>query len=273
MLIKSVFVKMNDPMLFSNSNEIVSLIQSLSGWEVRPLVSKEEECPESLLVFDILFYQLPKEEWTVSELLEKRPEWEKEILPLFKAKRYAFLFTGEWYVMRYSKETNKISFRAMVHPYERLDGRDCLYSTEPLCFMHQQEIKRLIEPAIQARVIGESLRLKFKRPVDMGVPITFRGLCDRMEDLMVKLNGEIAEWKDRFFFDALETEEDDLCYECKEEMRQTFYVREDQSQALKWKPHGDWCSQKECKYYKMHLFHDWYLDTDARETPVEYVPY
>ena len=65
---------MNDPMLFSNSNEIVSLIQSLSGWEVRPLVSKEEECPESLLVFDILFYQLPKEEWTVSELLEKRPE-------------------------------------------------------------------------------------------------------------------------------------------------------------------------------------------------------
>ena len=265
-------LEMNDPMLFSNSNEIVELIQSLSGWEVRPLVSKEEECPESLLVFDILFYQLPKEEWTVSELLEKRPEWEKEILPLFKAKRYAFLFTGEWYVMRYSKETDKISFRAMVHPYERLDERDCLYSTEPLCFMHQQEIKRLIQPAIHARVIGESLRLKLKRPVDLGVPITFRGLCDEMEDLMVKLNGEIAEWKDRFFFDALETEEDDLCYECKEEMRQAFYVREDQSQALKWKPKGDWCSQRECKYYKMHLFNDWYLDSDVRETPVEYVP-
>ena len=263
-------LEMNDPMLFSNSNEIVSLIQSLSGWEVRPLVSKEEECPESLLVFDILFYQIPKDEWTVSELLEKRPEWEKEILPLFKAKRYAFLFTGEWYVMRYSKETDKISFRSMVHPYERLDERDCLYSTEPLCFMHQQEIKRLIEPAIQARVVGENLRLKLKRPVDLGVPITFRGLCDEMEDLMVKLNGEIAKWKDRFFFDALETEEDDLCYECKEEMRQAFYVREDQSQALKWKPHGDWCSQRECKYYKMYLFNDWYLDTDARETPVEY---
>ena len=32
-------------------------------------------------------------------------------------------------------------------------------------------------------------------------------------------------WKDRFFFDALETSEDDLCYECKEEMRLAFYVQ------------------------------------------------
>ena len=240
----------------------------MSGWEVRTLRSKEEECPEELLVFDILFYQLPKEEWTVSELLEKRPEWEKEILPLFKAKRYAFLFTGEWYVMRYLND--KISFRPMVHPYERLDVRDCLYSTEPLNFMHRQEIKRLIEPATQARVVSESLRLKLKRPVDLGVPLTFRGLIDKMEEKMEELKREIDEWKDRFFFDALETPEDDLCYECKEEMRQTFYVREDQSQALKWKPHGDWCSQKECKYYKMHLFNEWYEDTDARETPVEY---
>ena len=110
-----------------------------------------------------------------------------------------------------------------------------------------------------------------KRPVDFGVPLTFRGLCGTMEDKMEELNREICEWKDRFFFDALETDEDDLCYECKEEMRQTFYVREDQSRALKWKPHGDWCSQKECKYYKMYLFNDWYEHTGARETPIEYV--
>ena len=162
---------MNDPMLFSNSNEITSLIESSSGWKVQPLRSKDEECPEELLVFDILFYRLPDRVWTVSELLEKRTELEKEILPLLKAKKYAFLFTGEWCVMKYFNDM--ISFRAMVHPYERLDERDCLYSTEPLCFMHQQEIKRLIEPAIQARVISESLRFKLKRPVDLGVPLTF----------------------------------------------------------------------------------------------------
>ena len=260
---------MDNEVLFGNSNEITSLIESLSGWKVQPLRSKDEECPEELLVFDILFYRLPDRVWTVSELLEKRPEWEKEILPLLKAKKYAFLFTGEWYVMKYFNDM--ISFRDMLHPYERVNVRDCLYSTEPLNFMHQQEIKRLIEPAIQARVIGESLRLKLKRPVDLGVPLTFRGLCDAMEEKMVELNREISEWKDRFFFDALETEEDDLCYECKEEMRQAFYVREDQSQALKWKPHGDWCSEKDCRYYKMHLFNEWYEDTDVRETPVEYV--
>ena len=193
---------MNDPMLFSNSNEIVSLIESLSGWEVRPLRSKDEECPEELLVFDILFYQLRKEEWTVSELLEKRPEWEKEILPLLKAKEYAFLFTSDWFVMRYLKETDKISFSPLLHAYERLDERDCLYSTESLNFVHRREIKRLIEPAIQARVASERLSFKLKRPVDLGVPLTFGGLCEQMEDLMVQLNGEIAEWKDRFFFDA-----------------------------------------------------------------------
>ena len=54
-------------------------------------------------------------------------------------------------------------------------------------------------------------------------------------------------------------------------MREAFYVGEDHSQALKWKPHGDWCSHKECKYYKMDIFEDWYEDTDAREIPIEYV--
>ena len=150
-----------------------------------------------------------------------------------------------------------------------LDDRDYLLGTEFLTFMMRQEIKRLIEPAMYARDLGKRLSATLKRPVDLGV--TFGGVCETMEDLLLQLNREISEWKDRFLLDALEADEKTLCSECKEEMRVAFYVGEDRSQALKWRPHGDWCSHKECKYYKMYIFDELYLESDVRETPIEYV--
>ena len=56
-------------------------------------------------------------------------------------------------------------------------------------------------------------------------------------------------------------------------MRVAFYVSNDRSQALKWKPHGDWCSQKNCKYYKIETFEDYYEGSDVREVPIEYEGY
>ena len=110
---KNQFVKMSSKVLFSNSNEICSLIESLSRWKVTYL--DRMDLPEGtgdLLVFDILFYQLPDREWTVDELLEKRPEWEHQVLPLLKAKHYAYLFTNmEWCLMMYVKELDRIYFR------------------------------------------------------------------------------------------------------------------------------------------------------------------
>ena len=55
-------------------------------------------------------------------------------------------------------------------------------------------------------------------------------------------------------------------------MRVAFFVSNDRGQALKWTPHGDWCSQKNCKYFKFDIFEDLYAD-DVRETPVEYEGY
>ena len=95
------FVKMTSRVLYSNSNKISSLIESTSSWSVSPLGCVGDlDRPDSLLLFDILFYQLPAE-WTVSELLEKCPEWEHQILPLLKARHLAYLFTGKWCVMGY----------------------------------------------------------------------------------------------------------------------------------------------------------------------------
>ena len=84
---------------------------------------------------------------------------------------------------------------------------------------------------------------------------------------MFQLDGDISEWKDLFFFDALEESERTLCSECKEQMRVAFYVSEDRSQALKWRPHGEDCSRKESQYFQMDIFEDWYEDSHAMETP------
>ena len=67
---------MTSKVLYSSSDEICSLIESTSGWSVTPLECLDDpDRPAALLLFDTLFYQLPEGEWTVSELLEKRPEW------------------------------------------------------------------------------------------------------------------------------------------------------------------------------------------------------
>ena len=133
----------------------------------------------------------------------------------------------------------------------------------------RQEIQRLIRPAIYAREASERLSKSLKHRVDLDTPSWFSEVRDKLEELVLELDREVSDWKDRFFFDALDAHEDDLCYECKENMRVTFFVNNDRSQALKWRPHGNWCSQKNCKYFKFDIFNDLYAD-DVRESTVEY---
>ena len=105
---------MTNRVLYSNSNDISSLIESTSTWTVSPLRSLDDpDRPDSLLLFDILFYKLPEKEWTVNELLEKRPEWEQQILPLLKSRYIAYLFTSEWCVMAYRGD--KIVFKPFLN--------------------------------------------------------------------------------------------------------------------------------------------------------------
>ena len=94
----------------------------------------------------------------------------------------------------------------------------------------------------------------------------------KLEELVLELDREVSDWKDRFFFDALDAHENDLCHECNENMRVAFYVSNDRSQALKWRPHGDWCSHRRCEFYKFETFNDLYGDY-VKEHPVEYEGY
>ena len=159
--------------LYSNSNEISSLIKSASSWTVSPLGSLDDpDRPDSLLLFDTLFYKQPEKEWTVSEILEKRPEWEQHILPLLKARQFAYLFTSEWCVMTYFED--KISFRPLLCQPMTLGDRDALLSTQTLTFGMRQEIRRLIRPAIHARETSERLSKILKRPVELETPLWFQ---------------------------------------------------------------------------------------------------
>ena len=110
--------------------------------------------------------------------------------------------------MTYVKELNKILFRVSKSIPIALDDRDCLLSTDSLTFMMRQEIRSLIEPTIYARDLGDRLSAKLKRPVDLGTSMLFREVWERLEGLALDLDREISEWKDRFFFDALEADED-----------------------------------------------------------------
>ena len=188
---------MTSKVLYSNSNEICDLIESTSGWSVSLLErSDDAEEPATLLLFDLLFYQLPEKEWTVRELLEKRPEWEQLILPLLKARQFAYLFTMEWCLMSYVKELDRTLFqRTSCTPFA-LDRQDCLLSTQCLTVMMRQEIRSLIEPAVYARDSSERLSAKLKRPVDLGVPSFFLVVFERMEDLVMELGREVWNLKD-----------------------------------------------------------------------------
>ena len=171
---------MTSRVLYSNSDEISSLIESVSGWTVSPLDDLDR--PGDILLFDTLFYRLPEKEWTVSQLLEKRPEWKQQILPLLKARNTAYLFYGEWCAMDYQED--EIEFRPYLDHPMTLAERDGLLSTQSLTFGMQDEIQRLIRPAKYARTASEILSRHLKRPVDFGTlcglktcVISWRGWC------------------------------------------------------------------------------------------------
>jgi len=178
--------------LYSNSNEIVELIESACGFQVSPLgCIDEDEGVHDMLVFDILFYGKPEHEWTIPELLRRRPEWGWQILPLLKSQmRRTFLFTIDWYSMVYIKELDVIRFVPAILPPVRMKNRFCLMATSCLTFMMRQKIKKMVEPLTYARDISVRLSDKLNRPISLGTPAYFRELTEKMEDLLVELMTE-----------------------------------------------------------------------------------
>jgi len=205
------------------------------------------EDPGELLLFDLYdsVYYHPSER-TESVLLQERPEWEAQVLPLVKARGYALLLSKEWHIMKY--EDKVFRFEPLMDKPEKPQDLHCLLSTDSLPFMSKQTILELIRPASYANQLSMRLSDKLKRDVDLGRPSDLQEVCDSMERLVLSLNEEVEKWKDRFFYDAMEADEDEvLCEDCKEEMRVAFY-ESSREKALQWRPERD----KPCKWFKMY---------------------
>ena len=102
------------------------------------------------------------------------------------------------------------------------------------------------------------------------LPADFKEIWDKVwyvHSLVCSLDNEVNHWKDRFFFNALDADVDDLCEDCKESMRVAFYVRDGRNQDLEGKPHSGDCCWRSCKYYKKDVFDDFYESSDLREIP------
>ena len=76
-------------------------------------------------------------------------------------------------------------------------------------------------------------------------------------------------WKDHFFFYAINADKNDLCGTCKEEMRQAFYVKGDEEEALKWRlgnrdGKGE-CVWRNCKHFSWESFEEEYDDENVKD--------
>ena len=239
--------------LYTNSNEISELIESTCGLKVTPLESLDEG-PGELLLFDFLCY--PEYTMrTMEELLAIRPEWEQQVLPLLKARGYAFLFGIEWCRVYYASKYELIRFEPIEYENvpKSLKDNHCLLSTSGLTFPMRRALTDLAAPATYAYQLSQRLSDTLEMKVEFDHPFDFMNICERMEEMLMSLNGEVEAWKDRFYYDALEADEDhDLCGGCKEDMRQAFYASNDRSKALAWRPDRN----KPCRYFKMDVFDD-----------------
>jgi len=51
----------------------------------------------------------------------------------------------------------------------------------------------------------------------------YKELCLKMEQLTLNVMQQRDLWKDRFFYEAIHTDKNDLCEICREEMRVAFF--------------------------------------------------
>ena len=224
----------------------------------------------TLFIFDDLFrdraldtYCVGRENnaMTLKTLWEKRPETGGMILELMKNNQTVHLCVGEideWYrVMFYTYGEGEDFFKFVRGKPPVMNApRNCLISRAEFLLTEMEfAITDLMEPMR----FGQSMmhRLFYRGPIRTNEKAKFTGgdypdLCYKLETLINDVMHPRDLWKDRFFFRAIDADEDELCEECKEGMRQAFYDNGDEFEALRWRPgqeNNEECGSRRFKYY------------------------
>ena len=145
------------------------------------------------------------------------------------------------------------------HTVLYLDSSLMSYSTS-------QAIRDVLEPHklgqdIAHRLVCEKILDKQEKKVWTHVG-DYKELCLKLEQVVTEVKKQRDEWKDRFFFSGMFTEEGihpwALCDECKEAMRVAYYESSEQD-ALNWRPgkgYNDGRWSRNCSGFAMYSFKD-----------------
>ena len=143
----------------------------------------------------------------------------------------------------------------------------CLIASQNLTYEMRAEIQDMLEPisfgqAMADRIMGELPDVKVKSLLTF-TKADYRDICLKMEQLMCDVMHQRDLWKDRFFFHASHSPEDKLCRDCKEDMRQAFYVKGDEEEALNWRPGKLDCKWRGCSVFNWQAFEPDCYDDDC----------
>ena len=250
---------------YTNSNQIKELMTGLVDVSVKPLekIPKEWWSDSTLYIFDDLFrdrslstYQVGQEDdaMTFKTLWRKRPEWGGTILEMMKKSRTVHLCVDEdeWYRVYfcpYGLGPDFFQFVSEKLPVMHV-GQNCLISTEEsLSKEMDAALVELLEPIRFGQATMHRLFYKGADRTNKKAKFTggdYTDLCYKLGTLVNDVQHQRNLWKDRFFFRAMDADEDELCEMCKEDMRRVFYDESDEFEALRWRP-GDGCGGV-CKY-------------------------
>ena len=153
---------------FTNSNEIDELVKSKCWISVAPLEILDGRNVGEVFLFDMLFYWSPYCPWKDQQLLQKYPEWYRDIFPILNHKQHAYLFNYEWNIVLTVSKLNKVLFqrREALPTWRTVSERDY--------------VRIAPTPQIWTRNGSETL----KSPIDFDAPFQFKELCDKLEELV-----------------------------------------------------------------------------------------
>ena len=172
----------------------------------------------------------------------------------------------------YGRDLNDFRFIHSRDPIMDAD-RTCLMATQNVTYMMREAIQDLYETlrfslAMARRVLGEDESPRVKSLLTFNKS-DYKEICLKMEQLMNDVMHQRNLWKDHFFFYAINADKNDLCGTCKEEMRQAFYVKGDEEEALKWRL-GNRDGKGECvwrngKHFSWESFEEEYDDEYVKD--------
>jgi len=226
---------------YTNSNQIREVMTCIADVTVKTLENAPKEWSDlTLYIFDNLFrdralitYRVGREDdaMTFRALWQKRPEWGGMILEMMKESYTVHLCVDEdeWYRVCFYPYGQGEDFFKFIreNPPVMNASQNCLISTEEHLSKEMDDaIVELMEPM---RVGQSMMRRLFYKSADRTnkkakfTGCDYRELCCKLETLINDVKHQRDLWKDRFFFRAIAADEDELCEECKEGMRQAFY--------------------------------------------------